>query len=144
MNKGISILGRFLYLNIYAFLLLLIGLGIFVLPLYRHWLGLVFQIVWAIVCVGEAAKILSSWNDKKRKYVVLMERNTPVFRPDTCAEFMKAPCGRLLVRVVLKDLDQTHQYKELKKYERHLWQLSKDDCAPKKTVVYVNPNYNKV
>ena len=115
MEKGISTLGRFLYLNIYAFLLILLGLGIFVLPLYRHWLGLIFQIVWALVCLGEAAKVFYTWNDKKRKYAVLMQRNKPLFRPDTGAEYMKAPCGRLLVQLVLKDLKQTQHYAALKK-----------------------------
>lgn len=144
MEKGIATWGRFLYLNIYAFLLLVIGVGIFVLPLYHHWLGLSLQIIWAIGCLYESVNIFHSWKDKKRKYAILMERNVPNFRPDTFAEYMKAPCGRLLVRIVLKDLNQTKQYTNLKQYKPSIAQYLKQDCSPQKKIIYINPQYNKL
>ncbi|MBQ0154321.1 MAG: hypothetical protein KBS70_06015 [Bacteroidales bacterium] len=143
MAIGISTFSRFLYLNIYAFLLLVIGVGIFVLPLYHHWWGLTIQIIWFIGCLTESGKIFYSWKDKERKYTILMERNTPVFRPDTCAEYMKAPCGRLLVRIVLKDLQQENQYVALKQYQPSLKQLLQESCTESKTTIYINPKYNK-
>lgn len=141
-KRTISTLSRYVFLNSYAFLLLAMGIGMACLPLHvysRHWLWL--QVPFCIFCFYEACRILQSWQDKKRKYNILIERNTPVFRPDTFNEYMQAPCGRLLTLLVLKDLGILNEYTQLKSLQKHIWQITAADCRPQKTRVYINPNY---
>lgn len=140
MNKQtIVTFTRFLYLNIYAFLLLVGGIGIFFIPLYEInvWFLLPQSIV-ALVCLKNSLRIFKSWSDKKRKYDVLMQRNANGFRPDTFSEYMQAPCGRLLVRIVLEDLGISDEYKTLKKLRQPFFATVKKSCTPQKTVVYTN------
>ncbi len=144
MNKQtIVTFSRFLYLNTYAFLLLVGGIGIVFIPLYKiyNWIFFV-QIVVALICLRSALRIFRAWNDKKRKYNVLMQRNENTFRPDTFTEYMQAPCGRLLVKIVLKDLNQTDKYKILKKLKQPLIKTLKKSCKKQKTVIYTNLNQN--
>lgn len=116
MSHEISTLRRFLYLNIYAFLLLFMGMGIALISIfYVRWWLLIAQGIGIILCFNGAAKIFKSWSDKKRKYTILRERNEFEFRPQTFKEFMEAPCGRLLVKIVLKDMNMQERYKDLKK-----------------------------
>ena len=44
------------------------------------------------------------WNDKIRQYNTLLARNKKEFRPDSFAIYMDYPCGRKIVRAVLRDL----------------------------------------
>lgn len=144
MNKQtIVTFSRFLYLNTYAFLLLVGGIGIVFIPLYKiyNWIFFV-QIVVALICLRSALRIFRAWNDKKRKYNILMQRNENTFRPDTFTEYMQAPCGRLLVKIVLKDLNQTDKYKILKKLKQPLIKTLKKSCKKQKTVIYTNLNQN--
>ena len=144
-KAGIETFTRFLYLNSYALLLISIGAGVTFLPLYRWggWWLVVPQAVAVYFCLKGAYKILSSWNDKKRKYRVLMERNTPTLRPETFTEFMQAPCGKLLSKVVLKDLGQSEAYESLKNLEEPLLQRLRKACKPQKTTIYINKNFVK-
>lgn len=144
MNKQtIVTFSRFLYLNTYAFLLLVGGIGIVFIPLYKiyNWIFFV-QIVVALICLRSALRIFRAWNDKKRKYNILMQRNENTFRPDTFGEYMQAPCGRLLVKIVLKDLNRTNEYNTLKKLKRPLAETLKNSCKKQKTIVFINPNQN--
>jgi len=121
IEKGISSFPRFMYLNTYAYLLFFLGVGILFIPLWR-----ISWWVWAIllipsgICLKGCNSIMSGWPDKKRKYHILMQRNSDGFRPDTFKEMMEAPCGRLLVRLVLKDLGIPEKYKELQLYRPSL------------------------
>ncbi len=142
MSSRISTFGRFNYLNIYAYLLLIMGVGISFLPLYKvHWLLLVAQIITVIAMLHVSVKIFNSWGSKKRSYAVLMERNRNGVREETFKEYMLAPCGRLLVKIVLTDLGERHQYKKLSK----MYSITLSNCInavkesrkPKRTVVYV-------
>lgn len=138
----ISTFPRFLYLNSYAFLLLLIGGGIAAFPLYRAgWYWVIPQALIAFLCLKVAFRIFSSWDDKKRKYEVLMARNTPALRPDTFREFMQAPCGRLLCKVVLRDLGRYDAYNELKAQEEPLVVQLRKKCKPEKTTLYINKDF---
>lgn len=143
MPHPISTFKRFMYLNTYAFLLAIGGIGIVAVPLYHYSLWwLLLQIPVAFICLKGAYSIFSSWQDKKRKYNLLIERNTPVVRPDTFTEYMQAPCGKLLAKIVLADLNQPHVYKEeLLKLRKPLWTVIKENCGPQKRTVYINPNY---
>ncbi|MBQ6776753.1 MAG: hypothetical protein IJP52_00340 [Paludibacteraceae bacterium] len=137
MQHPISTFPRFVYLNSYAFLLLFMGVGVVCVPLYRFsWWYVPVQAIIAISCWKGAASIFNSWNDKKRKYTLLMTRNAETLRPDTFTEYMQAPCGRLLARVVMRDLGRSGQYKELKQLRKPFWQNAKESCRPRKTVIY--------
>ena len=142
MSSRISTFGRFIYLNIYAYLLLIIGVGISFLPLYEiHWLLLVIQIIAVVILLNVSIKIFKSWASKKRSYTVLMERNRNGIREEIFKEYMLAPCGRLLVKIVLSDLGERHQYKRLRKIYSitlsNLIQAVKESRKPKRTVVYI-------
>ena len=142
MRHPISTFPRFMYLNAYAFLLLLVGIGIMLFPGYRiAWWVVFIQLVVAAPFLKGAHGIFASWKDKKRKYDLLMQRNADQFRPDTFAEFMHAPCGRLLVRIVLKDMQCPERYKELKHLREPFIKQLRKNCKPQKRTVYVNPDY---
>lgn len=130
----------FFYLNSYAFLLLVLGGGAivisFILPLPAV---IIPASVAAFYCIRGGVKILSSWPDKKRKYDILVARNRLGFRPDTFAEFMEAPCGRLLTKKVLNDLGMSEQYKRLKEIRKPLLQriVAGFKRENKRTVVHI-------
>ena len=143
MTRTISTFPRFLYLNIYALLLLLVGGFIACIPLYKISLWLLIpQGIGFLFCLKNAHKIFASWKSKKRKYAILMERNEKELRPDTFKDYIQAPCGRLLVKIVLKDLNQENRYKDLLTMKQPLIQNCKESCTPKITTVYINEQYN--
>lgn len=65
-----------------------------------------------------AIRILRQFPRKKREYQLLIERNDDTLRPDTFWLYADAPCGRLLMWLVLKDLGYNRDiYNEIvKKY----------------------------
>ena len=117
MNEpGINTPARFIYLNSYAFLLVFLGVGIALISLhFNSWWVKAPILLAGAYCLKGSIKIFHSWTDKKRNYHILIQRNTNEFRPDTFKEYMGAPCGRLLVRLVLKDLNIPQKYKDLKR-----------------------------
>lgn len=136
--RGIETLPRYIFLNSYAFLLLIVGIGIGIIPLYRlSWWIVAVQAVIVLFILINTYRIFSAWNSKKRSYSILIARNTDTLRPDTFKEYMQAPCGRLLTRVVLKDIGKSSAYNELKKLKKPFLQRLKDGCVPQKTVVTV-------
>lgn len=115
------------------------GTGIVLIPLYKISMWLVaIQAVAVFLCLKNGIGILSGWNDKKRKYNILMERNSTEFRPDSFSEYMQAPCGRLLVKIVLEDLDRKESYRSLKALKKPFAENLKSGCTPVKTVVYLD------
>ena len=72
-----------------------------------------------------------------------MERNAKVFRPDTFSEYMTAPCGRLLVKIVLDDLDSPDKYKLLKMQRKPFIKELKENCTVKEVKVYTIEDYKK-
>ncbi|MEE1001333.1 MAG: hypothetical protein U0L37_05195 [Bacteroidales bacterium] len=141
-GNNIETLARFLYLNTYAFLLLFIGVGIGVLPLFEisRWL-LIPQIGIVVICLKGTYSIFSSWEDKKRKYHILIERNSKEFREDTFSEYMEAPCGRLLTKTVLKDLNQSDKYRILKINQKSYFAQLEKTCRRTKVKVYTSKDY---
>ena len=119
MNAGF----RFLYLNFYAVLLLLLGAAAATVPLYR---------ITALV------RIFSVWKDKKRRYEKLLERNKAEWEAHSFRPYMISPCGRLLVKAVLSDLNRKDEYRNLKQYIPSLRNQIKFNCRTEKTVVYIN------
>lgn len=136
-SHPISSFGRYLYLNAYAFLILGMGIGILFLPLKdagRYFIYI--QIILAFICLSVSVNIFRSWEVKKRKYDILMERNMEEFNPGSFRVFMRAPCGILLVKTVLRDLGLTERYGELRKYGRPLWKFIALSLRHKKKVPY--------
>jgi hypothetical protein len=133
---------RFLYLNIYSFLIICAGILTLVMPFYRitKW-TLVIQAIIAIKFFMIAGKLFSIWEDKKLKIEILKKKNQDAFRPDTFDVFMQAPCGRLIVHQVLMDLHKHGEYKSLLKLQKPLLERLRDNCMPVKTVIYINEDY---
>lgn len=71
-----------------------------------------------------------------------MAKNQGGYREESFAVFMQAPCGRLLVRTVLKDLGLRERYRELKKYKKSFFSAVRDSCKPVKTTVYINKDFS--
>ena len=74
-----------------------------------------FKFFLSIYLLKTCCQLFSTWQDKKRKYFLLVQRNRIKFCAYSFEKFMKAPCGRLLTRVVLKDIRQSGRYAYLKK-----------------------------
>ncbi|MDR1787463.1 MAG: hypothetical protein LBR16_03325 [Treponema sp.] len=133
-------LPRFLYLNIYAFLLVLAGAAVMGAPFYllSKW-TLIPQAAGALFFFNMAYQLFSTWEDKKSKISILTGKNKAVFRPDTFTVFMQAPCSRLMVRYVLAVLGKSSEYRSLLAVKKPFLTYLKEGCvnAPEKTVVYL-------
>ncbi|MDR1179552.1 MAG: hypothetical protein LBK44_03540 [Spirochaetales bacterium] len=141
MRKRNDVL-RFLYLNIYSFLIACAGILTLIVPFYRisRW-TLIIQAIVAIKLFMIAGKLLFTWKDKKLKMEILKTRNRDKFRPDTFGIFMQAPCGRLIVHQVLMDLHKHKEYKSLLKLRKPLLERLRNNCTPVKTVIYITEDY---
>jgi len=107
---------RFLYLNIYAFLLLGLAVGFFLLPIDIFMLLLKYMLVAYLMISG--IYLISLWNSKNRRMKILFARNLKEIRPATFNNGVwKTPCGRLMVNIVLRDLRKTEYYNSLSKAE---------------------------
>jgi hypothetical protein len=132
-------MARFLYLNIYPFLIVCAGILTLAMPFYliNRW-TLVIQVIVSIKLFLISGKLFSTWESKKKEIDILIKRNQVEFRPDTFETFMQAPCGRLIVHQVLRDLNRSDEYKSLLKLQKPLLDRIRENCTPIKTVVYIN------
>lgn len=141
MDKGISTPARWIYLNLYSCLLLFLGAGIMFLGVWLVgsllFLGLAL-ILGGLFLLRIGGRMILSWGDKKRKYAVLMERNRAELRPDTFSEYVGAPCGRLLTRLVLKDLGISERWPEVASQRKPLAARFKEACRPEVTRVRIH------
>jgi len=112
-------LRRFLYINIYAFLIVFAGILALILPFYliTKWI-LIAQIIVAINLFLISGKLFSAWNSKKREIELLVNRNKNEFRPDTFEVYMRTLCGRLVVHEALRELNIQREYKTLQKLKK--------------------------
>ena len=141
-HRGIDKFSRFLFLNSYAFLLLVLGIGIGVIPFYKvNWWLMVIQVLFVGIFLISAVRIFSSWEHKKRDYSVLIRKNEKDIRPSSFSDYMQAPCGRLLTILVLYDLGQVSRYNELRKLQKPLMERLREGCLHQQTVVTV---YKKI
>lgn len=112
------------------------------IPLWQYSLWILFpQSLISLVCLQSSCRIFTSWEDKKRKYNILITRNADAIRLDTFTEYMQAPCGRLLVKIVLKDLGKDECYNQLTKMMPSFGQQIQNNLHPHSTIIYVNPKY---
>jgi hypothetical protein len=134
---------RFLYLNGYALLLAAVGLAAAFVPLYRISLWfLAVQIPGALAVFRVSLRLFAAWPDKKRMMVLLVNKNKNEFHPESFKIYMQAPCPRLLVKSVLRQLGKKERYRELLIYKGSLLSEIKKNLAPVKTRVYINENYS--
>ena len=130
---------RFLYLNIYAILILICGITAALLPLYTvTWWLVIPQAVISLFCLKQAVQLFSTWGDKMDKYDILMRRNRDDFHPNSFKPFMNAPCGRLLVKAVLHDLGISNRYKELLVFREPFLVRAGKNCTSQETKIYIN------
>ena len=103
---------RFLYLNIYAFLLLGLGIGFFLLPMDIFML--ILKYIFVLYFLASGIYLLSLWNAKNKRMKVLFCRNLKEIRPATFNNGVwKTLCGQLMVNLVLRDLRKTEKYASL-------------------------------
>ena len=130
---------RFIYLNIYAILVLICGIIATLLPLYKvTWWLVIPQAVVCLFCLKQAVQLFSAWHDKMDKYDILMRRNRDDFHPNSFKPFMNAPCGRLLVKAVLHDLGISGRYRELLVFREPLLVRAGKNCTAQQTKIYIN------
>ncbi|MCL2792400.1 MAG: hypothetical protein FWD87_04845 [Spirochaetaceae bacterium] len=117
------------------------GILVLLLPFYKIsiWI-LIAQGIIAFCLFLSGAKLLLAWEDKKIKRNILLSKNRDEFRPDTFEVFVQSPCGRLLVRSVLSELDKSSEYKKILKMKKPLWAVIKENIKPVKTTIYINEN----
>jgi hypothetical protein len=102
---------RFVFLNIYSFFLL--GLGIAVILIPADIFILLFRYLVVLWCIVGACTIISRYNIKKRQLAILIKRNKKEIRPDTFKAYLKTPCGQLLVSMAISNLRKTENYVNL-------------------------------
>ena len=105
--------------------------------LITKWI-LVAQGIAAVYLFSISGKLFSTWGAKKREIDLLVKRNKNGFRPDTFELYMQAPCGRLVAREALRELNMRGEYKTLLKLQKPLLERLRNNCAPVKTVIFIN------
>jgi hypothetical protein len=102
---------RFLYVNLYAFLLLAGGAFILWIPERFFITGL--KILAGIYLASTGCAMLYSWGKKARMMGVLRGRNNQEIRPETFKKHSQTLCGRLMVNAVLMDLRKNETYRNV-------------------------------
>lgn len=104
----------FLYLNLYANILALFGLGVLALSFwFFNPYFFTAQTIVALVCFYFAGKIYAQWSMKKRLFLILVKRNRKEIRLDTLSPYAFTLCGRLVIKRTLIELGQKKQYKKI-------------------------------
>ncbi|MBP3449103.1 MAG: hypothetical protein J6K22_01425 [Spirochaetaceae bacterium] len=138
MNK----IFKFIYLNTYSFLLLFCGIISILVPFYKISKVLFIpQVIVFFIFFYYSVKLFSTYKDKLIKCDILLKKNKDEFRPETFKIFMQAPCGRLVTKSVLQDLNQKDKYKELLIYKEPFFVSVKNNFKPTKTSIYINEEF---
>ena len=90
---------------------------------------LAVQGIIAIKLFMTSGRLFSAWESKKKEIDILTKRNQIEFRPDTFIKFIQAPCGRLVVRQVLKNLNKSNEYKTILKLQKPFIERLTDNCT---------------
>jgi hypothetical protein len=108
---GMITMLRFLFINTYAFLLLIIAAAIVFVP--SDILLILLKGIGALLCVIAAINILLQWKRKKRMIKVLLRRNASGFNLESFKPYMETFCSQLVVVYVLKKIGHTDKLAEL-------------------------------
>lgn len=65
--------------------------------------------------INIAFKLLKTYKSKIRSILMLTHRNKNSFKGETFKKYMKAPCGRQVVKISLQKISKQSKYKELKR-----------------------------
>ena len=107
---------RFLYLNLYGIILIVLGVVVMAIPaLKMSVLLFIGEIVVSIFLLYKGIYIISQWGEKKRHYTQLISINKRRIKDESFESFIGTPCGRLLTRAVLHDLGKQDYYPILRK-----------------------------
>lgn len=131
-------------MNLYSILVLFAGILVLLIPFYiiSKWI-LIAQALIALQLFIVSGRLFSSTESKLKEVDILKKRNLTQFRPDTFEMFMQAPCGRLVVRAVLRDLNKQKEYRNLLRLRKPFKEVMKEGCKPDNTVIYINEEFNK-
>jgi hypothetical protein len=94
-----------------------------------------FQLVLGIYSLSMAMRLFATWPEKKRMVNILIVRNHETFHPASFEPYMKAPCGRMVVRVVLKRINMETEIKNLKKYRISFRYMLTNNCKNVETKI---------
>jgi hypothetical protein len=119
-----------------------LGVLLLIIPLYKvSWVLFAIQCLITIKLLLISARLFSTWDMKKREIILLRNRNSTNFRPETFKIYMQAPCSRLVVRVVLNELNLRIKYKELLIYKKPFLVMIRDNLKPVEQSIYINDDY---
>jgi len=104
---------RFLYINIFAFILLCLSVIVFFIPIniFIIILKILFVLILLIISIG----IFCQWKAKNRKLITLILRNKKIIRIDTFKNLRETPCGWVLADIALRELRKNEIYKAFSK-----------------------------
>ena len=104
---------KFLFINIYGFLLFVLGVAVFLMPMELFFQ--VLKIILAVFFIACSVGLFSQWPAKKRLIDILVLRNQNEIRPDTFKKHNKTLCGLLVVSYTLGRLRKTEAFRDLSK-----------------------------
>ena len=133
---------KFFYLNIYSFLLLLCGIVFLSLSFFEiNRFFTILLVTVSFISFYHSIRLFFTYKDKLRKCDILVKKNVKEFKPETFKLFMQAPCGRLVTKTVLKELNMSTEYKSLLIYKDSLESSLKNNCKSSKTSIYINEDF---
>ena len=109
---------RFIYINIFAILLAILGVIFFILP--KEYFLSFFKLMASAWCIMGGIALMFQWKAKKRKIELLVARNRNHIRPDTFRTVGGTLCGQQMVTLALSDLRKKENYRALSKAEWNL------------------------
>lgn len=107
------VLLRFLYINIFAFLLIGLSVIVFIMP--REIFIITIKTIFAILPLIGGIGILSQWKGKNKKLKIIVARNMKGIRLDTFERLKETPCGWVVADLALRELRKTENYKSFSK-----------------------------
>ena len=110
----------FIRVNRYAHILLFMCIMNFTMAFaVRQMPFVIIFIVISITALYKSILIYSDFPHKIREYKILRNRVHLCYRDDLFKMYMDSPCGRLLVKEVLKDFGIEDRYTSLLKYKNN-------------------------
>jgi hypothetical protein len=98
-HKKIFSLVGFVYFNIYAFILLVVGIGVYFIPI--NVFILILKITLSILLFVGSFNIFMTWNRKQRILNLLLAKNKEEIKFESFKPFMHDLCTQLIVLYVL-------------------------------------------
>ena len=130
---------RFLYLNIFAFVLAGVAVGVFLLPLDIFLKALKLLVVFLLA--ASAVRLFAQLKSKEKKLRILVARNMKEIRFDTFKQLSQTLCGNLMINTALGDLRKTENYISVSDAE---WKRIKRKALGEKAEAVRKKNANAV